>query len=109
VQQTAGSMRHEGDEHTAKQVGEPVIVWRQTDGEGLCRTACIGDEGVTFGPCEGVQLGGIFGQPDRRCWPSGLAWWRLKLKPGAAAPRGDWRSPDIAKTKEQRARQVATT
>jgi hypothetical protein len=53
-------------EAPAAQVGEPVIVWRQTDGEGLCRTAGIGDEGVAFGPCEGVQLGGIFGQPDRR-------------------------------------------
>jgi hypothetical protein len=50
----------------AVQVGEPLIAWRQTDDEGQCRAVAIGARGVAFGPCEGVQMRGIYGQPERR-------------------------------------------
>jgi hypothetical protein len=48
------------------EIGESYISWRQTDAGGECRTAEIGAERVAFGPCAGVQLGGIYGLPERR-------------------------------------------
>jgi hypothetical protein len=53
-------------EAPAPEIGETVVTWTQTGDDGACRQAEIGTTGVAFGPCFGVLLGGIYGQPARQ-------------------------------------------